>query len=123
MTGYDFRALQDRWLPAWASLGLFLPARPSFSVVSMFAYPSGDLHMGHAEVYAIGDVIARDRALRGFNVLHPIGWDSVGLAAEDAAINRGLDPVAWTYANIDVQAESFPRYAVSFDWTRRLHTS
>src|SRR5205085_8159100 len=61
--------------------------------------------------------------LRGYNVLHPMGWDSYGLPAENAAIKRGLDPNEWTYANIDVQAESFRRYAISFDWTRRLHTS
>ena len=123
MTGYDFRALQDRWLPVWESLGLFRPARPSFSVVSMFAYPSGDLHMGHAEVYAIGDAIARYWRLRGFDVLHPIGWDSFGLPAENAAIKRGLHPAEWTYANIETQAASFRRYAVSADWRTRLHTS
>src|SRR4051794_26641867 len=123
MTGYDFRALQDRWLPVWESLGLFRPARPSFSVVSMFAYPSGDLHMGHAEVYAIGDVIARYWRQRGLDVLHPIGWDSFGLPAENAAIKRGTHPADWTYANIATQAESFRRYAVSVDWRTRLHTS
>jgi len=123
MTGYDFRALQDRWLPVWESLGLFRPDRPSFSVVSMFAYPSGDLHMGHAEVYAIGDAIARYWRLRGFEVLHPIGWDSFGLPAENAAIKRGLHPAVWTYANIETQASSFRRYAVSADWRTRLHTS
>jgi leucyl-tRNA synthetase len=123
MTGYDFRALEDRWGPVWESLRLFEPDRPDRFVVSMFAYPSGDLHMGHAEAYAIGDAIARYWRLRGFAVLHPIGWDSFGLPAENAAIKRGLHPAEWTYANIATQAESFRRYAVSVDWRTRLHTS
>jgi leucyl-tRNA synthetase len=92
-------------------------------VVSMFAYPSGDLHMGHAEAYAIGDAIARYWRLRGHEVLHPIGWDSFGLPAENAAIKRGLHPATWTRQNIETQAESFRRYGVSVDWRTRLHTS
>ncbi|WP_433301384.1 class I tRNA ligase family protein [Actinoplanes sp. CA-030573] len=126
MTGYDFRAIEDRWLPVWESLGLFarrFDGRPRRTVVDMFAYPSGDLHMGHAEAYAIGDAIARYWRLRGYDVLHPIGWDSFGLPAENAAIKRGLDPAEWTYANIETQAATFRRYGVSIDWTTRLHTS
>src|SRR3954470_25014089 len=123
MTGYDFRAFEDRWGPVWESLRLFEPDRPDRYVVSMFAYPSGDLHMGHAEAYAIGDAIARYWRLRGFAVLHPIGWDSFGLPAENAAIKRGLQPAEWTYQNIETQAQSFRRYAVSVDWRTRLHTS
>lgn len=92
-------------------------------VVSMFPYPSGDLHMGHAEVYSISDAIARYLRLRGKQVLFPIGWDSFGLPAENAARKRGVDPREWTYANIEVQAESFRRLGVSFDWEHRLHTS
>ncbi|GAA2629506.1 leucine--tRNA ligase [Paractinoplanes durhamensis] len=126
MTGYDFRALQERWLPVWDSLALFAqhdPARERRYLVDMFAYPSGDLHMGHAEAYAIGDVVARYWVQRGFDVLHPIGWDSFGLPAENAAIKRDMHPADWTYANIATQAESFRRYAVSIDWSTRLHTS
>jgi leucyl-tRNA synthetase len=89
----------------------------------MFPYPSGDLHMGHAEAYALGDVIARYRVQRGYNVLHPIGWDSFGLPAENAAIQRGQDPRDWTYANIEQQKASMRRYACSFDWDRVLYTS
>jgi leucyl-tRNA synthetase len=117
----QFRALEERWLPVWEHL--FEPSQPSRYVVSMFSYPSGDLHMGHAEAYAIGDAIARYWRLRGHQVLHPIGWDSFGLPAENAAIKRGLHPAEWTYANIETQAASFRRYAVSADWRTRLHTS
>jgi leucyl-tRNA synthetase len=89
----------------------------------MFPYPSGDLHMGHAEAFSIGDAVARFARARGNDVLHPIGWDSFGLPAENAALSRNMDPRDWTYANIDVQAESFKRMGMSFDWRTRLHTS
>src|SRR6195952_3176488 len=89
----------------------------------MFPYPSGDLHMGHAEACAFGDITARYWRQRGFNVLHPIGWDSFGLPAENAAIKRGTNPRDWTYDNIAQQKASMRRYAASFDWGRELHTS
>ncbi|GAA2952257.1 leucine--tRNA ligase [Glutamicibacter bergerei] len=92
-------------------------------VLDMFPYPSGDLHMGHAEAFAMGDVVSRYWRLRGYDVMHPIGWDSFGLPAENAAIKRNAHPAEWTYKNIDTQAESFKRYAISADWDRRLHTS
>ncbi|HZM76228.1 MAG TPA: leucine--tRNA ligase [Candidatus Limnocylindrales bacterium] len=92
-------------------------------VVNMFPYPSGDLHMGHAEVYPMSDAIARYLRMRGVDVLHPIGWDSFGLPAENAAFKRNLDPREWTYANIATQAESFRRLGIAFDWQTRLHTS
>jgi len=124
---YDPRAVQERWLPVWDRLDLYRAGRregaPKKYALDMFPYPSGDLHMGHAEAFAIGDVVARFWMRRGFDVLHPIGWDSFGLPAENAAIARGEHPATWTYANIETQAESFRRYAVSFDWSRRLHTS
>ncbi|WP_157437828.1 class I tRNA ligase family protein, partial [Actinoplanes subtropicus] len=123
MTGYDFRAIEDRWGPVWESSRLFSPSQVDRYVVPMFAYPSGDLHMGHAEVYAIGDAIARYWRLRGFQVLQPVGWDSFGLPAENAAIKRGLHPAEWTYANVETQAASLRRYAISADWRTRLHTS
>jgi leucyl-tRNA synthetase len=133
MTGadenFDPRAIQDKWQAQWEELKPFTasedPAdeRPRKYALDMFPYPSGDLHMGHAEAYAIGDVSARYWHQHGFNVLHPIGWDSFGLPAENAAIKRDSHPAEWTYANIETQAESFRRYAVSFDWSRRLHTS
>ncbi len=125
--GYDPHAVQDRWLPVWDRLDLYRAGRregaPKKYVLDMFPYPSGDLHMGHAEAWAIADVVARYWMRRGFDVLHPPGWDSFGLPAENAAIRRGEHPATYTYANIETQAESFRRYAVSFDWSRRLHTS
>ncbi|TDD70106.1 leucine--tRNA ligase [Actinomadura darangshiensis] len=125
---YDPRAVQDKWQARWAELDPFEAdekdtAHERRYALDMFPYPSGDLHMGHAEAFGIGDVPARYWFQRGYNVLHPIGWDSFGLPAENAAIKRDSHPAEWTYANIDTQAASFRRYAPSFDWTRRLHTS
>jgi len=124
---YDFKAVQDKWLPIWDKLQPFKSGnsddkREKKYVLDMFPYPSGDLHMGHAEAYALGDVIARYWIQKEFNVMHPIGWDAFGLPAENAAIKRNADPRAWTYENIDVQKSSMRRYACSFDWDRTLHT-
>ncbi|GAA1006887.1 leucine--tRNA ligase [Acrocarpospora pleiomorpha] len=126
---YDPQALQAKWQPRWEELKPYAasedPAdpRPRKYMLDMFPYPSGDLHMGHGEVFAIADVVARYWFQKGYNVLHPIGWDSFGLPAENAAIKRNAHPAEWTYANIETQANSFKRYGISFDWTRRLHTS
>jgi leucyl-tRNA synthetase len=125
---YDPRDVQQKWQDRWADLDLFRASddagddRPRTYLLDMFPYPSGDLHMGHAEAYAIADAVARYYFLRGHNVLHPIGWDAFGLPAENAAIRNNTHPADWTYANIETQAASFRRYAVSFDWSRRLHT-
>ena len=124
---YDPAVLQEKWLPVWDELAPFRSGdpddpRPRRYVLDMFPYPSGDLHMGHAEAYAIGDVVARYRVQRGENVLHPIGWDAFGLPAENAAIQRGVDPAVWTYENIAAQKASMRRYACSFDWDRVLQT-
>src|ERR1039457_383694 len=125
---YDPRDIQEKWQDRWAGLDMFRasddPAddRPRTYLLDMFPYPSGDLHMGHAEAYAIADAVARYYFQRGHNVLHPIGWDAFGLAAENAAIRNNSHPADWTYANIETQAASFRRYAVSFDWSRRLQT-
>jgi leucyl-tRNA synthetase len=125
---YDPRAIQDKWQQRWAAMDIFRASddpddsRPRTYVLDMFPYPSGDLHMGHAEAYALGDAMARYYTLRGHNVLHPIGWDAFGLPAENAAIRNNTHPADWTYKNIEVQAASFRQYGVSFDWSRRLQT-
>ncbi|MGW0805159.1 leucine--tRNA ligase [Nonomuraea sp. NPDC002799] len=126
---YDPQALQAKWQQRWEEQDTYRasedPAdtRERRYMLDMFPYPSGDLHMGHGEVFAIGDVVARYWTQQGYNVLHPIGWDSFGLPAENAAIKRNAHPAEWTYANIETQATSFRRYGISFDWSRRLHTS
>ncbi|MGW3343674.1 leucine--tRNA ligase [Nonomuraea rubra] len=126
---YDPQALQAKWQQRWEEQETYRasedPADPRERryMLDMFPYPSGDLHMGHGEVFALGDVIARYWMQKGYNVLHPIGWDSFGLPAENAAIKRNAHPAEWTYANIETQANSFRRYGISFDWSRRLHTS
>ncbi|HEX2266932.1 MAG TPA: class I tRNA ligase family protein, partial [Actinomycetota bacterium] len=119
--------IEPKWQAAWEEEGLFRAvdegdARPRFYKLHMFPYPSGDLHMGHAEAFAISDIIARYRWMQGYNVLHPIGWDAFGLPAENAAISRGLHPKEWTYGNIEQQRRTFSRYGMAFDWTRQLNT-
>jgi leucyl-tRNA synthetase len=125
---YDPRAIQEKWQQRWATMDIFRasddPAdpRPRRYVLDMFPYPSGDLHLGPAEAYAVGDAMARYHVQRGENVLHPIGWDAFGLPAENAAIRNNTHPADWTYKNIETQAASFRQYGVSFDWSRRLQT-
>ena len=124
---FSFAAIEQRWAGYWEKNKVFKAAddgqRPRKYVLDMFPYPSGDLHMGHAEAFAMGDVVARYWMLKGYDVLHPIGWDSFGLPAENAAIARDAHPAEWTYANIDTQRSSFERYAISVDWDTILHTS
>jgi leucyl-tRNA synthetase len=125
---YDMGAVQDKWRKVWEDLDPFRAGSGPAGAekryaLTMFPYPSGDLHMGHAEVMALHDVVARYWWQRGYDVLNPIGWDSFGLPAENAAIKRDENPAVFTYANIETQAESFRRYGISFDWSRRLNTS
>jgi leucyl-tRNA synthetase len=125
---YDASEIEPRWQRVWEEEGLDRASddpddpRPRFYALDMFPYPSGDLHMGHAEAFSGGDVVARYKTMTGHNVLHPIGWDAFGLPAENAAIRRGVPPAEWTYANIEQQAASFKRMGMSFDWSRRLNT-
>ncbi len=128
MDRYEPSAIEPKWQEAWRREGLYRasdgPAdeRPRFYALDMFPYPSGDLHMGHAEAFSGGDAVARFAAMRGNNVLHPIGWDAFGLPAENAAIKRGVAPKEWTYANIEQQRRSFERMGMSFDWSRQFNT-
>jgi len=125
---YDAAEIEPKWQRTWAEEGLYRAVddpgdpRPRFYALDMFPYPSGDLHMGHAEAFSGGDAVARYHAMRGANVLHPIGWDAFGLPAENAAIKRRSEPAEWTEANIEQQAASFDRMGMSFDWSRRLAT-
>lgn len=118
--------IEHRWQRYWSEHDTFRArddgTRPRRYLLTMFPYPSGDLHMGHAEVFALEDVVARSWRLRGYDVLNPIGWDSFGLPAENAAIRRGENPAVFTETNIATQAVTARRYGVSFDWSRRLET-
>jgi leucyl-tRNA synthetase len=128
MRQYDPSEIEPKWQRVWEEEELYRAsddpddARPRFYALDMYSYPSGDLHMGHAEAFSGGDVVARFAWMRGNNVLHPIGWDAFGLPAENAAIKRGIHPKEWTYANIDQQRRSFKRMGMSFDWTRQFNT-
>src|SRR5438128_7304949 len=128
MRRYEPTEIEPRWVERWEREDLYRASedpndpRPRFYALDMFPYPSGDLHLGHAEAFSGGDAVARFKAMQGNNVLHPIGWDAFGLPAENAAIKRGIDPKAWTYANILQGEASFRRMGMSFDWTRRVVT-
>jgi leucyl-tRNA synthetase len=123
---YEPHRIEERWQAAWERDGLYRATenaeRPKKYVLEMFPYPSGDIHMGHVRNYTIGDVIARQSTMAGFEVLHPIGWDAFGLPAENAAIKSDSHPATWTYANIDTQAASFKRMGFSYDWDRTVKT-
>ena len=128
---YDVHGTEQKWRVVWDRLEPFRAdddavtsgEREKRYALTMFPYPSGDLHIGHAEVFALHDVMARYWRFRGFEVLNPMGWDSFGLPAENAAIRNDEHPATYTYANIDTQYESMKNYGLSFDWSRRLHTS
>jgi leucyl-tRNA synthetase len=128
---YDVHAVETKWQRVWEDLQPFTAddavvlsgEREKRYALTMFPYPSGDLHMGHAEVTALHDVIARYWRQRGYEVMNPMGWDSFGLPAENAAIRNDAHPADYTYGNIDTQLASFQKYAVSFDWSRRFNTS
>ena len=126
-TGYDPHDIEPRWQAVWEDEGQNIADdhsdKPRFYALHMFPYPSGDLHMGHVEAFSLADAVARYQRLRGFEVMNPIGWDSFGLPAENAAIERGVNPATWTYANIETHAATMRRLGFSWDWSRRLHTS
>ena len=123
---YNPHEIEPKWQAVWEKTGANRavedPDKPKKYVLEMFPYPSGDIHMGHARNYSIGDVIARQARMSGLNVLHPIGWDAFGMPAENAAIKQSSHPATWTYANIEKQAASMKRMGFSYDWDRMVRT-
>ncbi len=123
---YDPKKIEPKWQAYWESTGLFKvkeePAKDKYYLLEMFPYPSGNIHIGHVRNYSIGDVVARYKRMRGFNVLHPMGWDAFGMPAENAAIANNTHPAKWTYQNIDAMRAQLKRMGFSYDWDRELAT-
>ena len=126
MSEYEPQRIEAKWQKLWEDQGAFHadmdPTRPKYYVLEMLPYPSGTLHMGHMRNYTIGDAVARYKRMRGMNVLHPIGWDSFGLPAENAAIKNGIPPREWTNSNIAQMKAVCRRFGYSYDWRREIST-
>jgi leucyl-tRNA synthetase len=124
--GYDPKAIEEKWQAVWERENLFHVSeekdRKKFYLLEMFPYPSGKIHMGHVRNYSIGDVIARYKRMNGLNVLHPMGWDAFGMPAENAAIQHGVHPAAWTKENITYMKEQLKRLGFGYDWDREIAT-
>lgn len=123
---YDFKAIETKWQKIWADEQAFKTTedydKKKYYVLEMFPYPSGKLHMGHVRNYSIGDVVARFKKMDGFNVIHPMGWDSFGLPAENAAIKNGIHPFTWTNSNINDMHDQLNSLGLSYDWDREVAT-
>ncbi|MBT8490180.1 MAG: class I tRNA ligase family protein, partial [Deltaproteobacteria bacterium] len=118
--------IEDKWQKYWEEEKSFTvtedPSKGKYYLLEMFPYPSGKIHMGHVRNYTIGDVVARYKKMKGYNVLHPIGWDSFGMPAENAAIDHGVPPAKWTNQNIDTMKNQLKKIGFSYDWDRELST-
>ena len=128
MSVYDFKKIEDKWQKIWTENDQYKTdttdsSKPNYYTLEMFPYPSGNIHMGHVRNYSIGDVVARFKKMEGYNVLHPMGWDSFGLPAENAAIKHGVHPHKWTMANIEDMKAQLKLLGLSYDWEREVATS
>ncbi len=125
-TKYDFRRIEEKWQRVWEETGTFRsyedPLKKKYYCLEMYPYPSGRIHMGHVRNFSIVDVISRFKVMRGFNVLHPIGWDAFGMPAENAAIKEGIHPKKWTLDNIAHMKTQLKRLGFNYDWSREVTT-
>ena len=123
---YNFNDTEKKWQRKWEEHGIFLSKGETewkkYYCLEMYPYPSGRIHMGHVRNYSIGDVVARFKVMKGFNVIHPIGWDALGMPAENAAIQKGIHPQEWTLDNIAHMKLQLKRMGFNYDWSREVNT-
>ena len=126
MERYNFKLIEEKWQAIWEKNKTFSSTidvnKKKFYCLEMFPYPSGKIHMGHVRNYTIGDVLSRFKSLQGFNVLHPMGWDSFGMPAENAARQNNLDPETWTEKNISIMKSQLKKLGLSIDWDKEIST-